>query len=332
MGPAGQRRAVGSLERCGSRHAGPRCRRRRHRHLLGARGQGHAGRRARQVARHHGCRPQPAVRRCADAEGGHLGVDYTVGAWRGIAAPKNLPAPIAERYTSVLKKINESKEFRDFMSARGFGVKWADGAGFAKFMDEGNTAMGVAMKARASPAPPEPSQAADAFATAASRPPSGIILVRFNDLVTGATLIVAALFVIAMTLSFPAFPDRTTVRQSSRGCSRVAHPLRYSADDPGYGARRAGEALAEIPEWARDAANVISALLVLGAALAYIFLLDAVGFVPLTLVVLLVLFLWFRVRVPVAIATALVAAFGINWFFASLMRVPLPRGVMDWFL
>jgi len=33
------------------------------------------------------------------------------------------------------------------MSARGFGVKWADGAGFAKFMDEGNTAMGVAMKA-----------------------------------------------------------------------------------------------------------------------------------------------------------------------------------------
>jgi hypothetical protein len=26
-------------------------------------------------------------------------------------------------------------------------VKWADGAGFAKFMDEGNNAMGVAMKA-----------------------------------------------------------------------------------------------------------------------------------------------------------------------------------------
>jgi putative tricarboxylic transport membrane protein len=100
----------------------------------------------------------------------------------------------------------------------------------------------------------------------------------------------------------------------------------------GYGAWRAGEALAEVPEWARDPANVISALLVLGAALAYIFILDAVGFVPLTIVVLLVLFLWFRVRVPVAVLTALVAAFGVNWFFASLMRVPLPRGLMDWFL
>jgi tripartite-type tricarboxylate transporter receptor subunit TctC len=76
-----------------------------------------------------------------------IGVDYTVGAWRGIAAPKGLPAPIAARYTEVCKKINESKEFRDFMSARGFGIRWADGAGFAQFMAAGNAAMGVAMKA-----------------------------------------------------------------------------------------------------------------------------------------------------------------------------------------
>jgi len=76
-----------------------------------------------------------------------MGIDYSVGAWRGIAAPKNLPAPIAERYTAALRKINESKEFRDFMSARGFGVKWADAGGFAKFMADGNAAMGVAMKA-----------------------------------------------------------------------------------------------------------------------------------------------------------------------------------------
>ena len=33
------------------------------------------------------------------------------------------------------------------MANRGFGVRWADGPGFAKFMDEGNKAMGVAMKA-----------------------------------------------------------------------------------------------------------------------------------------------------------------------------------------
>jgi putative tricarboxylic transport membrane protein len=49
--------------------------------------------------------------------------------------------------TAALKKVNEAAEFREFMANRGFGVRWADGAGFAKFMDEGNKAMGVAMKA-----------------------------------------------------------------------------------------------------------------------------------------------------------------------------------------
>ena len=76
-----------------------------------------------------------------------MGIDYNTGAWRGIAAPKGLPADIAGKLTTQLKQINESKEFLDFMSGRGFGVKWADAAGFAKFMDDGNKSMGVAMKA-----------------------------------------------------------------------------------------------------------------------------------------------------------------------------------------
>lgn len=76
-----------------------------------------------------------------------LGINYSVGAWRGIAGPKNLPADIAATLTSALKKVYDSKEFQDFMSARGFGVTWADPAGFAKFMAEGDKAMGSAMTA-----------------------------------------------------------------------------------------------------------------------------------------------------------------------------------------
>jgi tripartite-type tricarboxylate transporter receptor subunit TctC len=76
-----------------------------------------------------------------------MGIDYTTGAWRGFAAPRGLPADIANAMTAALKKVNESAEFREFMANRGFGVKWADGAGFAKFMDEGDRAMGAAMKA-----------------------------------------------------------------------------------------------------------------------------------------------------------------------------------------
>ena len=76
-----------------------------------------------------------------------MGIDYNTGAWRGIAAPKGLPADIAAKITAELEQINKSKEFLDFMGGRGFGVRWADGPGFGKFMDEGNKAMGVAMKA-----------------------------------------------------------------------------------------------------------------------------------------------------------------------------------------
>jgi tripartite-type tricarboxylate transporter receptor subunit TctC len=76
-----------------------------------------------------------------------LGIKYSVGAWRGIAAPKGLPADIQTKLVTALKKANESKEFRDFMSGRGFGVKWADPAGYAAFMEESDKAMGAAMKA-----------------------------------------------------------------------------------------------------------------------------------------------------------------------------------------
>lgn len=76
-----------------------------------------------------------------------LGINYSVGAWRGIAGPKNLPKDIQETLLTALKKTYESKEFKDFMNSRGFGMKFADSEGFAKFMDEGDKAMGVAMAA-----------------------------------------------------------------------------------------------------------------------------------------------------------------------------------------
>ncbi len=76
-----------------------------------------------------------------------MGIDYSTGAWRGFAAPKGLPADMAAKLTAALKKAYESKEYNEFMSSRGFGVKWADAQGFATFMDAGDAQMGTAMKA-----------------------------------------------------------------------------------------------------------------------------------------------------------------------------------------
>ena len=76
-----------------------------------------------------------------------MGIDYNTGAWRGIAAPKGTPADIAAKLTASLKKVYDSKEFKEFMGNRGFGTIWGDAAAFAKFMDESDAKMGQAMKA-----------------------------------------------------------------------------------------------------------------------------------------------------------------------------------------
>jgi len=76
-----------------------------------------------------------------------LGLHYSVGAWRGIGAPKGLPADIAAKLTAALKAVYDSKDYQDFMNSRGFGMKFADGPGFAAFMAESDKSMGTAMKA-----------------------------------------------------------------------------------------------------------------------------------------------------------------------------------------
>ncbi len=74
------------------------------------------------------------------------GSDWTIGAWRGIAGPKGLPKEAVDKLIPALKKAYESKEYQDFLSSRGFGGRWADGAAFAAFMAESDAALGAVMK------------------------------------------------------------------------------------------------------------------------------------------------------------------------------------------
>ncbi len=76
-----------------------------------------------------------------------LGIDYSVGAWRGLAGPKGLPADISATLVAALKKAYDSKEYQDFMKSRGFGVTWGDPKEFAAFMEKADASMGKAMTA-----------------------------------------------------------------------------------------------------------------------------------------------------------------------------------------
>ncbi len=76
-----------------------------------------------------------------------VGTDWMMGAWRGIGAPKNLPAEIESRLQAAVKQAYDSQEYRDFMSNRGFGTRWADAAEFGRFMATSDERMGEVMKA-----------------------------------------------------------------------------------------------------------------------------------------------------------------------------------------
>ena len=75
------------------------------------------------------------------------GLAWTAGAWRGIAAPKGLPKDVQARLEASVKKAYDSKEYKDFMAQRGFGVLWGNAEEFAKFMGKGDADMKTVMTA-----------------------------------------------------------------------------------------------------------------------------------------------------------------------------------------
>jgi tripartite-type tricarboxylate transporter receptor subunit TctC len=76
-----------------------------------------------------------------------LGSNWSMAAWRVIAAPKGIPAEVQKTLGAALKKVYDSKEYKDFMASRGFGVVWADAEGTAKFMAKADTDLGATLKA-----------------------------------------------------------------------------------------------------------------------------------------------------------------------------------------
>ncbi len=62
------------------------------------------------------------------------GSTWVNGAWRGVAAPKGLPADITDRFERAIKVVYDSPAYQDFLKSRGFGAVYANGKGFETFM------------------------------------------------------------------------------------------------------------------------------------------------------------------------------------------------------
>jgi len=153
------------------------------------------------------------------------------------------------------------------------------------------------------------------------------IEMRLNDALLGALLLGFAGWVWWLTTFFPAFPGQDygpnlfpRILAAGIGFCAVMLILR--------GLRARGRLLT-IEDWVREPARLASFLAIPGAALFYILASEPLGFIPTAFLMLAVLFLWFKAKPVVALPSAVGMTLLVHWFFAGMMRVPLPRGLMD---
>ena len=154
---------------------------------------------------------------------------------------------------------------------------------------------------------------------------------RANDAISGLVLILLAAAMIALTASFPEFPGQKygpSLFPRIMGAGLIVCGALLMRK--GIAAHRsAGAPWVEIAPWMHEPWRLGSFLLMLGLLLLYIVAAETVGFIPMSLLFLGVLFFWLGVKPLTAIATAVVTTLIIHWFFSSLLRVPLPRGWLN---
>jgi putative tricarboxylic transport membrane protein len=152
---------------------------------------------------------------------------------------------------------------------------------------------------------------------------------KFNDAVTGAVLFALAVFIGVYGYRLPAMPGQPY--------GAGAFPITIALGLGAFSlvltiqALRAGEAgtkWVELAPWARSPAqlfNFIATLVLIGA---YLLLSDAVGFIPLSIAMLFIMFTLQKVAVARALVIAVCMTLVIHVGFADLLRVPLPRGIL----
>jgi len=75
-----------------------------------------------------------------------LGLNWTMGAWRGITVPKGTPADVVAVLEKSIEKAMANDQFKKFMKDRGYGILWKPSAEFDKFMAEEDEVKGKIMK------------------------------------------------------------------------------------------------------------------------------------------------------------------------------------------
>ncbi|TYR30061.1 tripartite tricarboxylate transporter TctB family protein [Mesorhizobium microcysteis] len=150
---------------------------------------------------------------------------------------------------------------------------------------------------------------------------------RLSDTMFGVLLL---LFGVAVGLYAQTFPDIPGQRYGA-----AAFPTAIAIGFAGCGLamlvrglRTASGPLFTRTEWTRKPGALTSVLVTILCVVAYILLARRVGFIPMAVVILIVLFRMLRVPWWQSLLLAVLAAFACDYVFRSILLVPLPFGLM----
>ena len=75
------------------------------------------------------------------------GSNWTTLTWRALVGPKGMPKEATERLVTALRKVTQTKEYKDFMEQRGYGIAWIEGQDAVVFENKADAEFGRIMKA-----------------------------------------------------------------------------------------------------------------------------------------------------------------------------------------
>lgn len=150
---------------------------------------------------------------------------------------------------------------------------------------------------------------------------------RFSDTMLGTVLLIFGLAVGIYSQTFPdipgqrygaaAFPTAIAIGFAACGLTMLVRGL-----------RAAGTPLIMRTEWTRKPGALLSVLVTILCVVAYVLFARRLGFIPMTTLILVVLFRMLKVPWWQTAVFAVVTAFACDFVFRSILLVPLPFGIV----